>query len=75
MNKWLKCSNKPDTGRNVFIIRGSDKLRSVTIGHYDKEMNLWYEDRNWFAKPMFDALYWCEIPPLPEHYWEEHGES
>lgn len=64
--QWIPCSEHPDTERNVFIARGKTELLSCCIGHYDHNAKLWYEDRNWFAKIMYDAMYWCEMPPLPE---------
>lgn len=64
--QWIPCSEHPDTDRNVFIARGKTDLLSCCIGHYDHNAKLWYEDRNWFAKIMYDAMYWCEMPPLPK---------
>lgn len=72
--KWIPCSDAPDTDRNVFIARGEHDNMSVCIGHYDHDYKQWYEDRNWFAKCLYDGLYWCEIPPLPEPYREEGDE-
>lgn len=70
--RWIPCSETPDTDRNVFVARGEHEFMSVCIGHYDHDNNQWYEDRNWFAKCLYDGLYWCEIPPLPEPYkWDE----
>lgn len=66
--RWIPCSETPDTDRNVFVVRGEHEFMSVCIGHYDHDNNQWYEDRNWFAKCLYDGLYWCEIPPLPEPY-------
>ena len=67
---WIPCSETPDTDRNVFVVRGEHEFMSVCIGHYGHDNNQWYEDRNWFAKCLYDGLYWCEIPPLPEPYKE-----
>ena len=64
--QWIPCSEHPDTDRNVFIARGKTDLMSCCIGHYDHNAKLWYEDRNWFAKIIYDAMYWCEMPSLPE---------
>ena len=66
VQQWIPCSEHPDTDRNVFIARGKTDFLSCCIGHYDHNLKLWYEDRNWFAKIMYDAMYWCEMPPLPE---------
>ncbi len=69
--KWIPCSDAPDTDRNVFIARGEKEKMTVCIGYYDHDYKQWYEDRNWFAKCLYDGLYWCEMPPLPEPYREE----
>jgi len=66
--RWIPCSEKPDTERNVFVARGTSESMSVCVGHYDHGLEQWYEDRNWFAKCLYDGMYWCEIPPLPEPY-------
>lgn len=68
--RWIPCSETPDTDRNVFVVRGEHEFMSVCIGHYDHDNNQWYEDRNWFVKCLYDGLYWCEMPPLPEPYKE-----
>ena len=64
--RWIPCSEKPDTERNVFVARGTSENMSVCVGHYDHGLEQWYEDRNWFARCLYDGLYWCEMPPLPE---------
>ena len=66
--RWIPCSEEPDNDREVFIARGEPKFMSVCIGYYDHDYKQWYESRNWFAKCLYDGLYWCEIPPLPEPY-------
>ena len=66
VNKWIPVSEIPDTDRNVFIARGTPTMKSCCIGHYEHNLNIWSEDRNFFARPIYDAMYWCEIPPLPE---------
>lgn len=63
--EWIDCKEPPSTDRNVFIAYGTDDMKSVCIGHYEHDMKLWYEDRNFFAKPKYDAMYWCEIPQFP----------
>ena len=63
--EWIDCKEPPSTDRNVFIAYGTDDMKSVCIGHYEHDMKLWYEDKNFFAKPMYDAMYWCEIPQFP----------
>lgn len=69
--QWIPCSDAPDTDRNVFIARGERDNMSVCIGHYSNEYKQWYEDKNWFGMLLYDGLYWCEIPTLPEPYREE----
>lgn len=66
--RWIPCGEMPDTDRNVFIARGNSDMMTVCVGHYDNDLKQWYEDRNWFAKCLYDGLYWCEMPPLPETY-------
>ena len=73
--QWISCSEKPDTDRNVFIARGTHDNMSVCIGHYRHDYEQWYEDRNWFAKCLYDGLYWCEMPPLPEPYAERRQDD
>ena len=68
--RWIPCSEEPDTDRNVFIARGTDKCMTVCVGHYAHDYKQWYEDRNWFARCLYDGVYWCEMPPLPEPYRE-----
>lgn len=63
--EWIDCKEPPSTDRNVFIAYGTDDMKSVCIGHYEHDMKLWYEDRNFFAKPLYDGMYWCEIPQFP----------
>lgn len=66
--RWFPVSDPPDTDRNVFIARGEQGNMTVCIGHYSNEYKQWYEDRNWFGMLLYDGLYWCEIPTLPEPY-------
>ena len=69
---WIQCSERlPDTDRNVFIARGTPESMTVCVGHYRHDYDQWYEDRNWFAKCLYDGLYWCEMPSLPEPYKED----
>ena len=63
--EWIDCKEPPSTDRNVFIAYGTDDMKSVCIGHYRHDMKLWHEDRNFFTKPIYDAMYWCEIPQFP----------
>lgn len=63
--EWIDCKELPSTDRNVFIAYGTDNMKSVCIGHYEHDIKLWYEDKNFFAKPIYDAMYWCEIPQFP----------
>ena len=64
--KWIPCSEPPENEKNVFIAHGTKDFMACCIGHYDHDSGLWYEDRNWFARPIFDGMYWCEMPMLPE---------
>ena len=64
--KWIPCSEPPDNAENVFIAHGSNNFMTCCIGHYGHDSGLWYEDRNWFARPIYDGMYWCEMPMLPE---------
>lgn len=64
--RWIPCSEPPGDDENVFIAHGTENFMTCCIGHYDHESGLWYEDRNWFAKPIFDNMYWCEMPILPK---------
>ena len=73
--KWIPCSDTPDTNRNVFIARGEQDNMTACIGHYDHDYKQWYEDRNWFARCLYDGLYWCEIPALPEPYMKGEHED
>ena len=63
--EWIDCKEPPSTDRKVFIAYGTDNMKSVCIGHYRHDMKLWYEDKNFFTKPIYDAMYWCEIPQFP----------
>lgn len=63
--EWIDCKEPPSTDRNVFIAYGTDDMKSVCIGHYEHDMKMWYEDKNFFAKPLYDGMYWCEIPQFP----------
>lgn len=65
-DRWISASTPPDTERNVFICHGSPDFKAPCIGHYDHGRKMFYEDKNWFASPIFDAMYWCEMPRLPE---------
>lgn len=63
--EWNSADNPPDSERNIFICHGSSDFKAPCIGHYDLGMKMYYEDKNWFASPMFDAMYWCEMPRVP----------
>lgn len=63
--EWIDCKEPPSTDRNVFIAYGTGDMKSVCIGHYEHDMKMWYEDRNFFAKPLYYGMYWCEIPQFP----------
>ena len=64
-SEWVSCELPPSNERNVFLARGTDDFKSCCIGHYDHKMKRWYEDRNWFASPIYDCEYWCDMPTLP----------
>lgn len=64
--KWIPCSEPPQDDRNVFIAHGTNDFKSCCIGHYEHGMKQWYEDKNWFASPIYDCKYWCDIPELPD---------
>ena len=72
--QWIPCSQPPETDENVFIARGNENFMSCCIGHYDLDAETWYEDRNWFALTLYDALYWCKMLTLPESYKEKDNE-
>lgn len=63
--EWIDCKEPPSTDRNVFIAYGTDNMKSVCIGHYEHGMKMWYEDKNFFAEPLYGGMYWCEIPQFP----------
>ncbi len=73
-NQWIPCSEPPSTEKNVFICFGTAKFKSVCIGHYEPSMKMWYEDRKFFASPIYDALCYCDIPDIPEKYRGEQDE-
>lgn len=64
-NKWIGVDEPPKDDRNIFICHGSADFKAPCIGHYDPGMKLFYEDKNWFASPIYDAMFWCEMPKLP----------
>jgi hypothetical protein len=72
-DRWISVNKPPDTERNVFICHGTPSFKAPCIGHYDHTMKRFYEDKNWFASPIYDAMYWLEMPrlPLPEPPKEE----
>ena len=63
--EWVPCTEPPEDRRNVFLAHGTNDFKSCCIGHYEQGMG-WYEDRNFFAKPIYDCKYWCDIPELPD---------
>lgn len=68
--RWIPCSEPTEDDRSVFIAYGSEGLKSCCIGFYDKEYDQWYEERNFFASPIYKAKYWCDMPQLPEGWYE-----
>lgn len=64
--EWIPVSEPPKDGRNVFLAHGTNNFKSCCIGHYDYSMGIWYEDKNFFAEPIYDCKYWCDIPELPD---------
>lgn len=76
--KWIPCTEPPADGRNVFLAHGTNNFKSCCIGHYEHRLKTWYEDKNFFAKPIYDCKYWCDIPELPdmgENQFEMAGDS
>lgn len=71
--EWISVEEPPENDRNIFICHGSVAFKAPCIGHYDPGMKMFYEDTNWFASPIYDAMFWCEMPklPLPEPPKEE----
>ena len=63
--KWISVEEPPDNDRNIFICHGSVDFKAPCIGHYDPGVKMFYEDKNWFASPIYDAMFWCEMPKLP----------
>lgn len=63
--EWVPCTEPPKDRRNVFLAHGTNDFKSCCIGHYEQGMG-WYEDRNFFAKPIYDCKCWCDIPDLPD---------
>lgn len=63
--KWISVEEPPNNDRNIFICHGSVDFKAPCIGHYDLGMKMFYEDKNWFASPIYDAMFWCEMPKLP----------
>ena len=77
VTRWISVEEPPDNGRNIFICHGSADFKAPCIGHYEPNMKRFYEDKNWFASPIYDAMYWCEMPelPLPEPPKEDANEN
>lgn len=65
MPKWIPASTPPNDDRNIFICHGSHDFKAPCIGHYEAYNKTYYEDKNWFASPIYDPMYWCEMPRLP----------
>ena len=63
--EWISVEKPPENDRNIFICHGSADFKAPCIGYYDPDMKLFYEDKNWFASPIYDAMFWCEMPELP----------
>lgn len=63
--KWISVTEPPDNDRDIFICHGSVDFKAPCVGHYDPDIKMFYEDKNWFASPIYDAMFWCEIPKLP----------
>ena len=63
---WIPVSEPPKDGRNVFLAYGTNNFKSCCIGHYDHSVKIWYEDKNFFATPIYDCKYWCNTPELPD---------
>ena len=69
-NKWIPCCEPPEDDRSVFIAYGDKKLKSCCIGFYEPSDKCWREQRNFFATLIYDAKYWCDMPELPEGWYE-----
>ena len=63
--EWTPCTEPPKDRRNVFLACGTNDFKSCCIGHYEEGIG-WYEDRNFFAKPIYDCKYWSDVPELPD---------
>lgn len=76
-DKWISVEEPPDNDRNIFICHGSTDFKAPCIGHYDPGMKMFYEDVNWVSSPIYDAMFWCEMPklPLPEPPKEATNDS
>ena len=63
--EWNPAEKPPEDERNIFLCYGSPDFKACCIGHYEEYNKTYYEDRNWFASPIYDVMYWCEMPKLP----------
>lgn len=68
--KWIPCSEPPENDRSVFVAYGSKGLKSCCIGYYEPQDKQWREQKNFFASLIYDAKYWCDMPELPEGWYE-----
>ena len=68
--RWIPCSEPPEDDRSVFIAYGNEKLKSCCIGFYEPSDKCWREQRNFFATLIYGAKYWCDMPELPEGWYE-----
>lgn len=69
-NQWIPCSEPPEDDRSVFIAYGNEGLKSCCIGFYEPDDKCWREQKNFFASLIYDAKYWCDMPELPEGWYE-----
>lgn len=63
--RWYSASTPPPDSRSVHICHGRPDFKTVCIGYYDHTNKTWYEERNWFARILPDALFWVPLPDLP----------
>lgn len=68
--QWHSCAEPPSDDRSVFIAYGTKGLKSCCIGFYEADNEQWYEQKNFFSILIYDAKYWCDMPELPERWYE-----
>lgn len=63
---WIPCNEPPEDDRSVFIARNRDGITCYRIGYYDPSKKQWREPLNFLDAIIQDAMYWCDMPKLPE---------